>query len=187
VTRAEFLAALRARLHGAPPSAIDEIVADYAAHFAEGAAAGRAEADIAQALGDPAVLADELRLGLRVSDWETRRSPRSAAQLFTAAFERGIVGGGVLLLMPVLFAALCVLVIASLSLLGGCIWLLIDGLSVGIPGGALTITLAATGCLTGSISMALLSLYVILLSLNWLAARLRVDVNLPSLSRGNSP
>ena len=42
--RAEFLTSLRAGLRGSPAAAIDEIVADYTAHFDEGAAAkiGRA-------------------------------------------------------------------------------------------------------------------------------------------------
>ena len=37
------------------------VMADYAAHFAEGMAAGRSEAEIAAALGDPLRLARELR------------------------------------------------------------------------------------------------------------------------------
>src|SRR5258708_30185893 len=67
MTRLEFLDTLRRRLAGLPEAEIDDLVADYATHFADGMAAGRNEADIAQALGDPMRLARELRAeaGLR--------------------------------------------------------------------------------------------------------------------------
>ena len=53
MTRQAFLDRLRAGLRGLPTSAINDIVADYQAHFAEGVAAGRTEAEIAAALGEP--------------------------------------------------------------------------------------------------------------------------------------
>lgn len=65
MTRDAFLHALRTELSGLPPVEIDDILADYAAHFAD--ASGRSEADVAAALGDPARIARELRAeaGLR--------------------------------------------------------------------------------------------------------------------------
>ena len=48
VNREQFLAELRAALRGLDPQEIDDIVADYRAHFAEAQAAGRSEQDVAR-------------------------------------------------------------------------------------------------------------------------------------------
>ena len=67
MNRQAFIDRLRLGLSGLPAAAINEAVADYEAHFAEGAAAGRTEEEVAAALGDPARLARELRaeIGLK--------------------------------------------------------------------------------------------------------------------------
>src|SRR6185503_2316139 len=77
MNRAMFLSELRMGLSGLPQTEIDETVADYEAHFSDGAAAGRSEAAIASALGDPARLARELRAEAGFKRWETERSPGS--------------------------------------------------------------------------------------------------------------
>ena len=102
MTKAEFLDTLRRRLSGLPSSEIDELVCDYAAHFADGMAAGRSEAEIAAALGDPMRLARELRAEAGFRRWETARTP---ANFFAVLF-------GFLALMAVDFIFL-------LPLLGG--------------------------------------------------------------------
>ena len=102
MTRAEFLDTLRRRLSGLPPSEIDELVSDYAAHFADGIAAGRSEAEIAAALGDPMRLARELRAEAGFRRWETAHTP---ANFFAVLF-------GFIALMAVDFVFL-------LPLLGG--------------------------------------------------------------------
>ncbi len=100
MTRLEFLDTLRRRLAGLPPAEIDDLVADYATHFADGMAAGRSEADIAQALGDPMRLARELRAEAGFRRWETERTPASFfAVLF--GFLALVIGGGALLLMMI--------------------------------------------------------------------------------------
>ena len=76
MTRQEFIARLKAGLAGLPLQAQADIVADYETHFTEGAAAGRSEADIAAALGDPERLARELRAEAGLKRWETRAQPR---------------------------------------------------------------------------------------------------------------
>ena len=81
MNRAMFLSELRMGLSGLPHSEIDEIIADYEAHFSEGLAAGRSEAAIANALGDPARLARELRAEAGFKRWE---SERSAGNMFGA-------------------------------------------------------------------------------------------------------
>lgn len=75
MTRLEFLDILRRRLAGLPPDEIDELVGDYAQHFADGMAAGRSEAEIAEALGDPMRLARELRAEAGFRRWETAPTP----------------------------------------------------------------------------------------------------------------
>jgi uncharacterized membrane protein len=102
MTRIEFLDTLRRRLAGLPPSEVDELVSDYAAHFADGMAAGRSEAEIAAALGDPMRLARELRAEAGFRRWESARTP---ANFFAVLF-------GFLALMAVDFVFL-------LPLLGG--------------------------------------------------------------------
>jgi len=75
MTKLEFLDTLRRRLMGLPQAEIDDVLADYAAHFAEGMAAGRSEAEIAEALGDPLRLARELRAEVGLRRWEEERTP----------------------------------------------------------------------------------------------------------------
>src|SRR5260370_36139610 len=75
MTRLEFLDPLRRRLAGLPQAEIDELVGDYATHFADGMAAGRSEAEIAEALGDPMRLARELRAEAGFRRWGTERTP----------------------------------------------------------------------------------------------------------------
>jgi uncharacterized membrane protein len=79
MTQAEFLGILRRRLAGLPPSEIDEMIADCAAHFADGMAMGRSESDIAAALGDPIRLARELRAEAGFRRWEGARTPANFA------------------------------------------------------------------------------------------------------------
>ena len=83
MTRAEFLDTLRRRLRRpATRRRSTSCIDDYASHFAEGMAAGRSEAEIAAALGDPMRLARELRAEAGLRRWETARTP---AQLLRRA------------------------------------------------------------------------------------------------------
>ena len=77
MNRAAFLNRLRDGLKGLPQYAINEIIADYEAHFAEGASAGRSEDDVSAALGDPIRLARELRAEAGIQRWEAEPSPRN--------------------------------------------------------------------------------------------------------------
>src|SRR5215510_12712631 len=61
MNRNMLLSHLRAGLSGLPQQDADDIIKDYESHFADGAAAGRSEEDVAAALGDPDRLAKELR------------------------------------------------------------------------------------------------------------------------------
>ncbi len=84
MTRQQFLDQLRRGLAGLPPAEIDDIINDYSAHFTEGAAQGRTEADIAASLGDPRRLARELRAESRVRAWEEQPTTRNFVSVLFA-------------------------------------------------------------------------------------------------------
>jgi len=102
MSRQAFLNRLRQGLRGLPPQVIDDIAADYEAHFAEGAAAGRSEAEIAAALGDPERLARELRAEASLKRWEADRNPSAAAGAIFAILGLGAID--VLILLPILMS-----------------------------------------------------------------------------------
>jgi uncharacterized membrane protein len=100
MNRTSFLARLRSGLAGLPPQQIDDIVADYEAHFSEGAAAGRSEDSVADALGDPDRLAKELRAEAGIRRWET---DRNAGNFIGALFALlGLATLDVMFLLPLL-------------------------------------------------------------------------------------
>jgi uncharacterized membrane protein len=100
MTRQGFLQTLKRGLGGLPASTIDEIAADYEAHFAEGMSAGRSEAEVAQALGDPARLARELRAEAGLKRWKEERNPAAAGALVLAVL--GLATIDVVFLFPLL-------------------------------------------------------------------------------------
>ena len=99
MTRQDFLARLSAGLRGLPPAALAEIDGDYAAHFDEAAAAGRDEASVAQALGDPDRLARELKAQASLNRWEAERNPSAAANAVFAVLGLGAID--ILILLPI--------------------------------------------------------------------------------------
>jgi len=119
MTKAEFLDTLRRRLAGLPPSEIDELVSDYAAYFADGMAAGRSEAEIAAALGDPMRLARELRAEAGFRRWESARTP---ANFFAVLFGfLALVAVDFVFLLPLLGGLALFTFIAGFALLGLCV------------------------------------------------------------------
>ncbi len=100
MNRQAFLSRLRDGLSGMAPSAIDDAVADYEAHFVEGEANGRSDAEIAQALGDPGRLARELKAEAGLKRWEEKRSPNAAAGAVFAVM--GLATVDILILLPIL-------------------------------------------------------------------------------------
>jgi uncharacterized membrane protein len=119
MTRAEFLDTLRRRLSGLPPSEIDELVSDYAAHFADGVAAGRSEAEIAAALGDPMRLARELRAEAGFRRWESARTP---ANFFAVLFGfLALIAVDFVFLLPLLGGLALFTMIAGIVLLALCV------------------------------------------------------------------
>jgi uncharacterized membrane protein len=156
MTRAEFVGQLRRALAGMAPKEIDDVVADYSAHFDEGIAAGRSEQDVASALGDPQRLARELRAEAGLRRWETQRTP--GALIGAVVGLGGMLALDIFILLPVLFAlGVSTFVMGVLLFAGGVagLGLLLSGLLHwdGSPAVALAAsrTLAGIGLLGGSI------------------------------------
>ena len=119
MTQDEFLTILHQRLRDLPPGEIDELLGDYAMHFAEGMAAGRSETEIAAALGDPLRLARELRAEAGLRRWETARTP---ANFFGAmAGFLALIAVDFVFLLPLLAALALFTFVAGLVMLGLCI------------------------------------------------------------------
>jgi uncharacterized membrane protein len=153
MTRQEFMNRLRNGLSGLPPKAIDDIAADYDAHFADGEAAGRGETDVAAALGDPDRLAKELRAEAGLKRWETERNPSAAASAVIAVLGLGAID--ILVLLPILIgivgtlfgfmiAALVCVAAGAVTMVAGPFWV------VGAPAIAIILTgagvMAAASC-----------------------------------------
>ena len=107
MTRNEFIRRLKSGLGGMPAAEQAEMIADYEAHFDAGAAEGRSEIEIAEALGNPSRLARELRLEAGIRQWREERSPSSA---WTAVI--GILGLAtidILILLPIILPVIGVI------------------------------------------------------------------------------
>jgi uncharacterized membrane protein len=119
MTRAEFLSILHERLRGLPAPEIEELMDDYDSHFAEGRAAGRSEAEIAAALGDPARLARELRAEAGLRRWESARTPGNfyAAMIGFLA----LIAVDFMFLLPLLGALALAALAVGLVMLGLCV------------------------------------------------------------------
>jgi uncharacterized membrane protein len=107
MTRAQFLDQLKSGLKGLPQAQIDDIVADYQAHFSDASAAGRSEAEVAASLGDPLRLAKELRAEVSIKRWEEDATPKNFFNAGAALF--GLLALDVLILLPLAFVMFIVL------------------------------------------------------------------------------
>jgi uncharacterized membrane protein len=102
MTRQQFINRLRSGLSGLPAATINEIAADYESHFADGAAAGRSEVEVAAALGDPDRHAREIRAEAGLKRWESERNPSAAAGAVFAVLGLGAID--ILILLPILLS-----------------------------------------------------------------------------------
>src|SRR5690606_22018430 len=107
MTRAEFMGRLRRGLVGLPTATAAEIASDYEMHFEDGASAGRTEAEVAAALGDPDRLARELRARAGARRWHQEKHPAAAAGAVSAVLGLGAIH--ILLLLPILLTVVGVL------------------------------------------------------------------------------
>jgi uncharacterized membrane protein len=112
MNKAVFLRILGGALAGLPVPDIEEILVDYGAYFDEGLASGRSEENVAAALGDPRRLARELRAETGLRRWESHRTLRNSAAVLVAL--GGLAAVDILLLLPVLFAAVLTVLVLGL-------------------------------------------------------------------------
>ncbi len=119
MTKAEFLDTLRRRLAGLPRDEIDELVGDYATHFADGRAEGRSEAEIARALGDPMRLARELRAEAGFRRWEEERTPSNFLAVLFGFLA--LIAVDFVFLLPLLGGLALFALIAGIAMLALCV------------------------------------------------------------------
>jgi uncharacterized membrane protein len=153
MTRQAFMARLREGLAGLPVQTQAEIMADYEAHFTEGEAAGRSEADVAAALGDPGRLARELRAEAGLKRWEEERNPSGAAAAIFALLGLGAID--ILILLPILMGiggAIfgCAVAAIAVFVAGGAVFA--AGPFTDMAGGPVAAVLAGLGLMTGAVS-----------------------------------
>ena len=153
MTRQAFLARLREGLRGLPAQTVADVISDYEAHFADGAAEGRSEAEVAAALGNPDRLARELRAESSLNRWRDERSPSSAASAVFAVLGLGAID--ILILLPILMGvagAIIGLGVAVIVCFFAGAFVFAAGPFTDPPGGPITAVLSGIGIMAGSAS-----------------------------------
>ena len=184
MTRADFMSRLKAGLVGLPTTAAADILNDYHAHFDDGRDAGRSEAEVAAALGDPDRLARELKAEAGVQRWRQEQTPSAAAGAVFAVLGLGAID--ILILLPLLMGVIGTLfgffvAVIAVFFAGGVV--MVTGPFAGFPGGGVAAFLAGLGLMAGSVAIgALLSVATIWLvnGLVWFA-RLHYRLLKPAL------
>ena len=185
-----FISRLRAGLRGLPPEAIAEVVADYETHFAEAMAAGRGEADVAAALGDPDRLARELRTEAGLRRWEAERNPSAAANAIFAILGLGAID--ILVLLPILTSVGGVLFgffIAAVALFGVGAVIMVAGPFVVHGAPPMALILAGLGLTAGGTSLGAVTAIGAILGTNALVwyGRLHLRLLKPALEPREIP
>ncbi|HJS45498.1 MAG TPA: DUF1700 domain-containing protein [Rhizomicrobium sp.] len=152
MNRAHFMAQLRDGLAGLHHSDINDIVADYESHFADGAADGRSQEEVAAALGDPVRLARELRAEIGFRRWEENRSAGNFLGVVLALLGLATIDFIILLPFLCFLAALFFgLAVACLAMVVGGAFLLFNLLWGGVMGNTAMQLLVALGLISGAI------------------------------------
>ncbi|WP_246793093.1 DUF1700 domain-containing protein [Burkholderia perseverans] len=128
MTQDAFIQQLRHELRSWPKHLVDEIVADYREYIGDALAAGRGEAEVIAALGDPVKLARELRAQASFRQWETRRSFSNLLRVIVSIAGLGLVQ--LVLLVPfILYLTLltCGYVLSATMLVTGLATVLLLG------------------------------------------------------------
>jgi uncharacterized membrane protein len=188
MTRAEFIDRLKEGLVGLPTTTANDIIADYQTHFDDGIAAGRTEAEVASALGDPVRLARELKAEAGIQRWHQEKNPSAAAGAVFAVLGLGAID--ILILLPILMTVISVLFgffMAAVGLFIGGGAVMVAGPIVGFPGGVLTAILAGVGMMAGAAAIGALTAIATILLVNatvWFA-RLHYRLLKPALDNQN--
>ena len=154
----DFIRRLRAGLRGLSPASVNEAIGDYEAHFAEGRAAGRSEAEVAAALGDPDRLARELRAQAGLARWQAERTPSAAASAVFAVLGLGAID--ILVLLPILLGTagtLLAFFITAVALFAVGAVLMVAGPFVIVGAPAAVLLLTGLGLMAGAASLGALT------------------------------
>jgi len=154
MTRQAFMARLREGLRGLPPQTVADVMSDYETHFADGAAAGRSEDEVAAALGNPDRLAREIRAESTMTRWREERTPSTAASAVFAVLGLGALD--ILILLPLLMGVAATIfgffvAVVVLFFVGA--FMLAAGPFTDPPGGPAAAVLAGIGIMAGSASV----------------------------------
>ncbi len=155
MTRTEFMSRLKKGLVGMPTSAAAEVLNDYEAHFDDGLAEGRSEAEVAEALGNPDRLARELKAEAGIRRWHQEQNPSSATAAILAVLGLGAID--ILFLLPLLMSLIGVILggyAAALGLFAGGLGVMLAGPFASPPGGAVAALLAGLGLMAASVTVA---------------------------------
>jgi uncharacterized membrane protein len=189
MTRQEFLSRLRRGLVGLPTTTAAEIVSDYETHFDDGIAAGRTEAEVATALGDPDRLARELRAEAGAQRWHQEKNPSAAAAAVFAVLGLGAID--ILILLPILMGVIGTIFgffIAAIALFfsGGAV--MVAGPFAAPPGGPLAAILFGLGLMAVATTIGALLAIVSIWLVNGLVwfARLHYRLLKPALDSSNT-
>jgi hypothetical protein len=185
MTRAEFMGRLRRGLVGMPAAAAADIAADYEIHFEDGLAAGRSEAEVASALGDPDRLARELRAEAGAQRWHQEKNPSAAVAAIFAVLGLGAIS--ILFLLPILMSVVGVLFglfMAAIGVFIGGGAIMVAGPFAGFPGGPVAAILAGLGLMAGSTTLAALTAILTIWLINGVVwfARLHYRLLKPALN-----
>lgn len=167
MTRAEFMGRLRRGLVGMPTAAAADIASDYESHFEDGAAAGRSEAEVAAALGDPDRLARELRAEAGAQRWHQEKNPSAAAGAVFAVLGLGAID--LLILLPIFMSVVGVLFgffMAAVGVFIGGGAVMIAGPVAGFPGGPAAAILGGIGMMAGATALGALTAVMTILLVN---------------------
>ena len=153
MTRADFMARLRLGLVGLPTAVAQDILNDYEAHFDDGAQAGRSEAEVSAALGDPDRLGRELKAEAGVQRWRQEQTPSAAAGAVFAVLGLGAID--ILILLPLLMSVVGVLfglMMAAIGLFIGGGGIMVVGPFAGFPGGGFAAFLAGLAMMAAAVA-----------------------------------
>ncbi|MBB3873523.1 DUF1700 domain-containing protein [Brevundimonas mediterranea] len=184
MTRAEFIARLRSGLVGLPTATATDIIADYETHFADGLAAGRTEAEVAAALGDPGRLARELKAEAGIQRWRQEKNPSAAAAAVFAVLGLGAID--ILILLPILMGVIGTIFgffIAAIALFISGGGVMVAGPFAGFPGGPFAAILMGLGLMAGAVFIGALLTIVTIWLVNGIVwfARLHYRLLKPAL------
>lgn len=126
MNKTNFLETLRKQLRGIPEKEIDEIIYDYEEHFNIGINEGRSEEDIANSLGNPRVLAKEMKANYLINRAEDSYSMYNIFNALLATIALGFINL-VFILGPFIgiVAVLASLFVSGLAIIGSGLFLIV--------------------------------------------------------------